>query len=221
MEDIASCQFAAMEDALESGHADIASVAHGVGARAAHLGTPLQEVLDQLERAYARQGGTPPAYEVVKALTLAWSETALVHHHEMSCEDPLTALSTLAHLRSRLGDLYRGAECDGSTVSESHALVVVELPREVSTNLLGGSLKMLEAAEAMRTVYSGDETISQVARRRAAALVSRERTDRSTLELLQILVRRQSYGAAEPRLWIESPPRSAIGIGWLLTELAR
>jgi hypothetical protein len=152
---------------------------------------------------------------------VSWSETALVHHHQLSCEDPLTALSTLSHLRSRLGDLYRGAERDGNMVSDSHALVVVELPRPMSANPLDSSLEMLETAEAMRTVYSGDETIAQVSRRRAVALVTRERTDPSTLELLQILVRRLSHGGAEPRLWIESPPRAAIGIGWLLNELAR
>jgi len=220
MEDITSFQFAAIDDALESEHADIASVALVVGASAANLGSPLQEVFDQLERAYARHGATP-AYDVVKALSVSWSEAALSHHHQLSCEDPLTALSTLPHLRSRLGDLYRGAEREGTPVSDSHALVVVELPRTSSMNPLDGSLDMLEASEAMRTVYSGDETISQVAPRRAVALVERGRIDRSTLQLLQILVRRQSYAGAEPRLWIESPPRSALGIGWLLTELAR
>lgn len=220
MESNASLQLAELEDALDSGHADIASVAHEVGASAANFGSPLQEVLDQLERAYARSG-EKPAYDVVKALTVSWSEAALAHHHQMSCEDPLTALSTLAHLRSRLGDLYRGAERDSVTVGDCHALIVVEMPGSESANLLDASLAMLEAAEAMRTVYNGDETIAQVGTRRAAALVARARTDRSTLELLQILIRRQSRGAAEPRLWIESLPRNAAGIGWLLTELAR
>lgn len=220
MDDLASIQFAAMDDALDFGHADIAAVAHVVGASAANLGSPLQEVLDQLERAYARQDSTP-AYEVVKALAMSWSEAALIHQHQTSCEDPLTALSSLAHLRTRLGDLYRGAERDGLVVRDSHALVVMELPFTRSTNLLDGSLDMLEAGEVLRTVYSGDETISQVAPRRAAALVSRARTDRPTLELLQILIRRQLRGAAKPRLWIESPPQNAFGIGWLMTELAR
>ncbi|MDQ3155472.1 MAG: hypothetical protein M3Q98_01925 [Actinomycetota bacterium] len=220
MEDAESFQFAAIDDALDSGHADIASVAHEVGASAANLGSPLQEAFDQLERAYARHDATP-AYDVVKALAISWSEAALAHHHQSSCEDPLTALSTLSHLRSRLGDLYRAAERDGSTVGDSYALVIVELPFASSTNPLVGSLDMLEAAVAMRTVFSGDETISQVAPRRAAALVERSRTDRPALELLQILVRPHPLGVAEPRLWIVSLPRNAIGIGWLLTELAR
>ena len=155
------------------------------------------------------------------ALAVSWSEATLSHHYQVSCEDPLTALSSLAHLRSRLGDLYRGAERDGLAARESHALVVVELAAPESANLLNGSLAMLEVSDTMRTVYSGDETIAQLGPRRAAALVARNRTDRSTLELLRILVRRQSSGAAEPRLWIESLPCNAAGIGWLLAEVAR
>lgn len=219
MEDLASAPFLAIEEALESGQADIASVAHVVGACAAHLGSPLQEVLDLLERTYEEHGAVP-AYDVVKALAVAWSEEALVHRHQESCEDPLTALSSLAHLRARLGDTYRGAERDGLRADQSHALIVVELP-VFPGNQLSGSLAMLEAAEAVRTVYSGDETIAQATSRRIAALVERSRMDRSTLELLQILVRRLHTGDAEPRMWIESLPRHASGIGWLLNELAR
>lgn len=219
MEDLASIQFVAIGEALESGHADIASVAHVVGASAATLGSPLQEVLDHLERTYSDHGALP-AYDVVKALAVAWTEETLAHQHQVSCEDPLTALSTVAHLRSRLGDVYRGAERDGVKANEVHTLVVVQLP-EASGNQLSSSLAMLEAAEAIRTVYSGDETIAQVTPRRAVALVERARTDRTTLELLQILVRSLQTGDAEPRLWIEALPRHAAGIGWLLAELTR
>ncbi|MEO6471288.1 MAG: hypothetical protein ABIR57_05400 [Aeromicrobium sp.] len=220
MENLVSTHFVAIEEALQSAHEDIASVALVVGASAAYLGSPLQEVLDQLERTYAEHGALP-AYDVVRAITVAWTEAAMIHHHEVSCEDPLTMLSTTAHLRARLGDLYRGAERDGIKVSEFHALVVVDLPLTSSPNQLSGSLTMLEAAEAMRTVYSGEETIAQVTPRRIVALVERARTDKATLGLLQILVRRLQAGDAEPRLWLEALPRHAVGIGWLLTELAR
>lgn len=219
MEDLASTGFLAIEEALASGQADIASVAHVVGASAALLGSPLQEVFENLERAYEDHGALP-AYDVVKAMAVAWTEETLAHHHQTSCEDPLTALSTLAHLRARLGDVYRGAERDGFKTNDVHALVVVELP-VIAGNQLRDSLAMLETALAMRTVYSGHETIAQVAPRRAVALVERARTDRATLELLQILVRRLHTGDAEPRVWIEDLPRRSTGIGWLLTELAR
>lgn len=219
MGDLASISFVAIEEALESGQADIASVAHVVGASAAHLGSPLQEILDLLERAYEVHGATP-AYDVVKAMAVAWSEEALVHGHQESCEDPLTALSTPAHLRTRLGDVYRAAERDGTSVRDVHALVVVELP-VMAGNQLSGSLAMLEAAVAIRAVYSGDETITRIAPRRIAALVERSRTDGASLELLRILIRRLHTGDAEPRLWIEALPRGAAASGWLLTELAR
>ena len=47
---------------------------------------------------------------------------------QLSCEDPLTGLASLAHLRTRLAEIYRGAELTTSAIAGSHALVVVELP---------------------------------------------------------------------------------------------
>lgn len=219
MEDLASVPFLAIEEALKTGQADIASVALVVGASAANLGSSLQEVLDLLERAY-EEHGAEPAYDVVKAIAVAWSDEALMHRHQESCEDPLTALSTLAHLRARLGDIYRGAEREGSRVGQHHALVVVELP-VIPGNQLSGSLAMLEAAEALRTVYSGEETIARVSTRRIVTLADRSRVDKETLELLQILIRQLHTGEAEPRMWVEALPQRASGIGWLLNELAR
>lgn len=211
---------AAIEDALDADRTDIASVALVVGASAADLGSPLLEVLDQLERTYAARGASP-AYDVAKALAVSWSEGVMAHQHQMSCEDPLTTLSTAVHLRSRLDDAYRGAERDGVLARDVHALVVVDLPRPAGSSPLANALAMLETAAIMRTVYNGDETIAQVTPRRAAALVKRARADRVTLDLLQVLVRRQHVGVAEPRLWLETLPRHAAGIGWLLAELAR
>lgn len=219
MEDLVSTTFVAIEEALNTGLVDIAAVAHEVGASAAACGSPLQEVLDDLERTYSEHGQLP-GYDVVKAISIGWSEETLVHQHQISCEDPLTTLSSTAHLRSRLNDVYRAAERDGASASDRYELIVVDLP-VTSTNALAVSLALLETADALRTVYSGDETIAKLSTHRAVALVETTRTDRSTLELLHILISRIRTGDAESRLWLESLPRSAVGIGWLLAELAR
>lgn len=210
---------ATLEEALESGQSDIASVALVVGASAATRGSPLQEVFDQLERTYAARG-VDPAYDVARAIAIAWSEEVLARHHGMSCEDPLTALSTPVHLRTRLDDVYRSAERDGVPASSTHVLVVVDLPCAAGSNRLANALTMLELAMVLRTVYNGDETIAQVKQLRAVALVERRRADRVTLGLLQILTRQQ-IDDAEPRLWLEVLPRHTAGIGWLLAELTR
>src|SRR3546814_12395233 len=71
-----------------------------------------------------------PAFADVRALSMAWSESTLAYLHQLSCEDPLTGLASLAHIRSRLSELYRGARA----ADETHALVVLDLDRK-STRL--------------------------------------------------------------------------------------
>ena len=51
-----------------------------------------------------------PAFEAAEALSVAWSDATLEYLHDLSCEDPLTGLASLAHVRTRLDEIYREAE---------------------------------------------------------------------------------------------------------------
>jgi len=206
-----------LAQAVRDGRPDIADVALEVGASAARLGIPLHEVIDHVERAFA---GREPSYAVTRAAVLAWAEEALVLHADVSCEDPLTSLATTAYVRSRLGEIYRGAERDGHRVADKAALVVVELPRRRRANGLEESLRALDVAEAMRAVFAGDETVAQMSPRRFAALVSRERADPLTMNLLRILLDRAFSDGVHPRLWVEELPPSADGIARVLAGLS-
>lgn len=208
---------ALLADAVRDDRPDVADVALEVGASAARLGVPLHEVLDHVERAYA---GQQPTFEATRAAVLAWADWALVLHADVSCEDPLTSLASRAYVRSRLGEIYRGAERDGHQVAEKAALVVVELPRGHAGHELEQSLRALDVAEAMRAVFVGDETVAQMSPRRFAALVARERADVLTMNLLRILLERALGGQLQPRLWVEELPPSADGVARVLAGLS-
>ena len=51
-----------------------------------------------------------PGVRRAGALSTAWSEATLGYLHRLSCDDPLTGLASLPHLRSRLSELYRARE---------------------------------------------------------------------------------------------------------------
>jgi hypothetical protein len=208
---------ALLADAVRDGRPDVADVALEVGASAARLGVPLHEVLDHMERAYA---GREPSFEATRAAVLAWAEWALVLHADVSCEDPLTSLATTAYVRSRLAEIYRGAERDGDLVAETSALVVVELPRSHTGHELEQSLRALDVAEAMRAVFVGDETVAQVSPRRFAALVRRARADVLTMRLLRILLEGVLGEDLHPRIWVEELPPSADGVARMLAGLS-
>jgi len=170
-----------------------------------------------MERAYADQ---QPSFEATRAAVLAWADWALVLHADVSCEDALTSLATPAYLRSRLTEVYRGAERDGHRVADKSALVAVELPRRHTGHELEQSLRALDVAGAMRAVFAGDETVAQVSPRRFAALVGRERADVLSMSLLRILLERALGSDLRPRLWVEELPPSVDGVARVLAGLS-
>jgi hypothetical protein len=208
---------ALLADAVREGRPDVADVALEVGASAARLGVPLHEVLDHVERAYA---GQEPSFEATRVAVLAWAEWALVLHADVSCEDPLTSLATAAYLRSRIAEVYRGAERDGHRVADRNVIVVVELPPRHTGHEIEHSLRALDVAEAMRAVFAGDETVAQISPRRFVALVGRERADVLSMSLLRILLERVLGSQLHPRLWVEELPASADGVARVLAGLS-
>ncbi len=209
--------FVLLEEAVRAGRSDVIAVAHEVGASAARMGIPLHEVMDHMERAHAHG---EPAFAAVRAAALAWVEEAQLRHVDVSCEHPLTSLATIAHVRSRLGDVYRAAEQAGTRAADTHTLVVVELPHTDHGNELEESLHALEVAEMMRTVFPGDEILAQMSTRRFAALAARERADSMTVRLLAMLVERTLGHLGNARLWVEQLPRAPEGVPVLLAALS-
>lgn len=205
-----------LRDAVREGASDVVDVAHEVGASAAQWGVPLHEVLDHVERAFAPD---QPSFAATRAAAVAWAERALVRHADISCEDPLTSLATVPYVRSRLTEIYRGAENVGGRASDSTAVVVVELPRSHVGHELELSLRALHVAEILRTVFAGDETVAQLTPRRFAALVARDRTDDITLSLLAMLLDRAVGEHGQSRLWVEQLPASVDGVAQVLAGL--
>jgi len=203
-----------LDDAVRAGRADAVDVAHEVGASAASLGVPLHEVLDRVERAF---DGLEPSFAMVRGVAVAWAETSRALQLEMSCEDPLTQLSTLPHLRHSLDALYRAAVRDDTTVSDLHALVVVELPRRAG-HVLERAVDAVDVSTALRTVFPGDEVIAQLSPRRFCVLADRDRLDQPTLNLVTVLLRR-TFETPPPRVWVEMLPPDAADVTWVLDAL--
>src|SRR3954451_21324459 len=120
-------RFEAVGEALVAGSRIDAACAV-VGRELARDGVDLGEALDGLRSTFAQVRGCEPDFASTEALSEAWSDETLGYLHQVSCENPLTGLATLAHLRARLAELQRGAELTGDPVAGGHALVVLDLP---------------------------------------------------------------------------------------------
>ena len=118
-------RFEAVGEALASG-SGLSNVCAVVGRELARDGVSLEETLQGLRRTCRLVLGSDPAYVEVEAVSVAWSEATLAYLHQLSCEDPLTGLSSLAHVRSRLTELYRGQLREDGDIRDAWALVVVD-----------------------------------------------------------------------------------------------
>src|SRR3546814_17745608 len=96
------------------------------GSRLAQDGASRDDALEALNRTVLAVSGSEPAFADVRALSMAWSESTPAYLYQLSCEDPLTGLASLAHIRSRPSALYRGAP----PADDTHTRVVHDLPTD-------------------------------------------------------------------------------------------
>jgi hypothetical protein len=216
--------FEALADALAFDGSAVAAAAE-IGHASAASGASLDELLGEVAECCLTVGVTEPPFAVVRAAAVAWSEASLRYLHGQSCDDPLTGLASLSHLRSRLAELYRQASFTGRSITDTHAFVIVESrpPHETGEGRVDRALWMAEVSECLRSVYAGGETLGRLTDVRAAALV--ERTDQlgESITVLRSLLLdwRVDEVAPRPRVWIEGLPASQDSAIALLDELAR
>ena len=204
---------------------DVIEACAVVGRDVARDGAALGEALSGLRTTYDVVLGTVPEFDATEALSVAWSDATLEYLHALSCEDPLTGLASLAHVRTRLDELYREAELTDVSVASSHALVIVELcfrePPEALGHHFTRALRLVQVTEAIRAVYSGGQTIGRVGLDRAVALVPRTVDLGTSVALLREFLGDLDLGEASTRVWIEGLPPTADSATRLLDDLAR
>lgn len=215
-------RFEAVGEALASGSGSVDACAV-LGRELAGSGVDLDEALAGLEATSVLVCGRQPGLAEARALAVAWADATLAYLHQLSCEDPLTGLASLAHVRGRLADLYRGEVRRRVRVPESHALVVVEaaVRREPGehhgTDHLARALRLSHLGATARTVFPGSETIGLLGPTRLAVIARRE-----GLGPRIALLRRLLPDARPPlRVWIEGLPGTDDAAACLLDELAR
>jgi len=215
-------RFEAVGEALVAGSRAHAACAV-VGRELARDGVDLSEALDSLRSTFAQALNRLPDFASTEALSVAWSDETLGYLHQVSCENPLTGLATLAHLRARLAELQRGAEASGEPVTTGHALVVVDLPHDLgdADGRFGHALLMARIADRARLVFSGEESIGEASPSRLLVLAPRADDLGLRVVVLRDLISDATSLGGAVRVWIEGLPSSHAATAALLDELAR
>jgi hypothetical protein len=217
--------FVALAEMLMDGRDDpsmLREAGREAGRSAADTGTSLEAVLDDLALvSQAAVGMAEPPFRLVRAVAEGWSDAQMGYLRSLSCEDPLTGLTSLHHVRTRLGDAYRAAGRDGT--EPQVALIVVDvIDGGAGMSRLDRTMRMVHVSEMLRTVFNGDETIGQLSGARAVAVVRRdEQVAVSVRGLRDLLTGWAGRGGPTTRVWIEGLPTSMAAAVALLDELAR
>jgi GGDEF domain-containing protein len=210
-------RFEAVAEVLASG-SDSTGACEVAGRTLAQDGASLEDSLEGLRTTWRLVHGCDPSYVAVKALLAAWSDATLAYLHQISCEDPMTGLATLTHVRSRLTEMLR----DGT--DHRRALVVCELPDDPRSTLTRAML-LTRLGEAARTVFPGPEVIGRVGARRVVVIADRDERIGARVRVLRALAsplgQEQAGPERPPRIWIEGVPATDAAVRALLDELAR
>jgi len=218
-------RFEAVGEALIAGRS-ATDACEVVGRLQGSQGVSLEETLADLRTTYELVLGTEPAFTDACAVALGWSEATLAYLHQLSCADPLTGLASMAHLRGRLTELYRGDTRGPAPLRDRYALVVVEAaaPRRLSgiaDEVFGLDLRMSRIGESARSVFSGGETVCRIGPRRIVILVGRDGNLTRRTSLLRSLLELGERAHGGVRIWSESLPLVPEQASSLLDELSR
>lgn len=207
--------FEAVGEAIASGAAPLAACGEA-GRELARAGVAFGDALDSLRTTVWMVRGREPDHPEVRSLSVGWSEATLGYLHRLSCVDPLTGLSTQAHVRGRLTEIFRDPTLSTGGARHHHALVVIEALDDGGT--LDHAARMARLGEIGRAVFAGAETIGRVGPRRIVVIATR---DDRLARRVAVLRRMLDQAHPEARLWIEGLPDSDSAAGALLEELAR
>lgn len=216
--------FEAVGEALAGGW-DATAACEAVGRVLGQQGVSLEETLGGLRTTYELVRGFEPPFAHTSALAVGWSESTLGYLHQLSCADPLTGLASMAHLRGRLAELYRGVTREPAHLRDSHALVIVETVPWGRTSgvgeVFGGDLVMSRIGESVRSVFRGSETICRIGPRRVVVLADRDEHLGRRLGLLRRLLVGAERQYGHVRIWVEGLPEADDSAATLLDELSR
>ena len=163
---------------------------------------------------------------LLRVSALAWADVAMDQLATIEVVDPLTGLPTAAYLRTRLGEIYRGAEAHGRRAADDYTLLVVSLDLSAITGwprVTG----MILLAEALRAALDGGESLATLGPSTIAAVLPRDgELSAKAVGLRRALHERLSVDAqfddmAGPRIRLVRLPSTHESASELLVRLSR
>ncbi|MBR8745427.1 hypothetical protein [Nocardiopsis sp. MG754419] len=154
-------------DALCEAHVvgdDLTGPCERLGEARARSGVGIGRTLADLDAFTRVIGLWRPPLPMIIALAEGWERGG---RSRADCQDPLTGLADRAYLRTRVGELYRGAE-DGVPPALGHRLVVLAL--DPSLDPWRRAARLIVLGHELRRFFTRGESVCLVNRSRIAVI---------------------------------------------------
>lgn len=216
----------ALVEALEA-RLDTAPAAFRLGQARSSAGVGITEAIDDMAVLFRTAGFESAPIRSIRALCEGWTDGSGSPAYVPSMTDAESGLGTCEYLTQRLAEVYGASQRGGTVVTESHALVMVDVTVSES-DPWQRMARNAAVGQALKGAYGEGHPMARMGDGLYAVLVERGESLGSGIALLRdhisdraLAMRVGNLMRQPPRVWIESLPGTHMYATELLDSLQR
>lgn len=216
----------AVVEALEA-RLDTAPAAFRLGQARSESGVGITEAIDDMAVLFRSAGFESAPIRSIRALCEGWTHGSVAAPSAPQMADPESGLGTAEYLTQRLAEVYGAAGRQGTTVTQTHALVIIDVS-VMDTDPWQRMARNAAVGQALNGAYGvghpmarlGDGLYAVLVERgtglgRGIAVLRDHISERATTMRVGNLMRQP------PRVWIESLPETHAYAHELIESMLR
>lgn len=216
----------ALVEALEA-RLDTAPAAFRLGQARSESGVGITEAIDDMAVLFRSAGFDSAPIRSIRALCEGWTQGSVAAPAAPQMADAESGLGTAEYLTQRLAEVYGAASRRGTTVTQTHALVMIDVS-VADTDPWQRMARNAAVGEALKRAYGEGHPMARLGDGLYAVLVERGAAlGRGVAELRDriseraVAMRTGNLMRQPPRVWIESLPDTHIYANDLIESLQR
>jgi hypothetical protein len=201
----------ALVEALEA-RLDTAPSAFRLGQARSESGVGITEAIDDMAVLFRSAGFESAPIRSIRALCEGWTQGAVAAPVAPQMADPESGLGTAEYLTQRLSEVYGAAKRDGTTVTETHALVMIDVS-VLDADPWQRMARNAAVGQALKSAYGDGHPMARLGDGLYAVLVERGTSLGQGIAVLRDHISDRALTMSvgnlmrqPPRVWIESLP---------------
>lgn len=216
----------ALVEALEA-RLDTAPAALRLGQARSESGVGITEAIDDMAVLFRSAGYESAPIRSIRALCEGWTQGSVAAPSASQMADPESGLGTAEYLTQRLAEVYGAAGRQGTTVSETYALVMIDVSvadsdpwQRIARNAAVGQALKGAYGDGHPMARLGDGLYA-VLEERGTSLGTGIASLRDHISERAVTMRVGNLMRQPPRVWIESLPDTHVYAHELIESMQR